>query len=134
MMQLKIALPTGLIYRGDIQKISAEAVNGAFTMLPRHIDFVTILVPSILFFTTTAEADNEVFFAVDNSILVKRGPGVLVSTRNAVRSRDLESLKQNIHQHFEVLDDHERQARSALARMEADFVKRFLELESQTHG
>lgn len=132
-MRLKIALPTGLLYDGEIRKVSAEAVNGAFTMLPRHIDFVTSLVPCILFFETGGEHSREVFFAVDKSILVKRGPDVLVSTRNAVRSDDLESLRRTVHEHFEVMDEHERRARSALARMEADFVRRFIELEGRAN-
>lgn len=128
-MRIKIASPTGLLYEGEIRKVSAEAVNGAFTMLPRHIDFVTSLVPCILFFETAGDSREEIFFAVDKSILVKRGPDVLVSTRNAVRSDDLESLRRTVDEHFEVLDEHERRARSALARMEADFVRRFLEME-----
>lgn len=132
-MRLKIALPTGLLYDGEISKVSAEALNGAFTMLPRHIDFVTSLVPCILFFETEGEHNREVFFAVDKSILVKRGPDVLVSTRNAVRSEDLESLRRTVTEHFEVMDEHERQARSALARMEADFVRRFIELEGRAN-
>jgi len=132
-MRLRIALPTGLLYDGEIRKVSAEAVNGAFTMLPRHIDFVTALVPCILFFGTEGEESEEIFFAVDKSILVKRGPDVLVSTRNAVRSKDLASLRNTVHEHFEVLDEQERRARSALARMEADFVRRFLELEGRVH-
>jgi F-type H+-transporting ATPase subunit epsilon len=132
-MRLRIALPTGLLYNGEIRKVSAEAVNGAFMMLPRHIDFVTVLVPCILFFETAEEKSEEIFFAVDKSILVKRGPDVLVSTRNAVRSKDLASLRNTVHEHFEVLDEQERRARSALARMEADFVRRFLELEGRVH-
>ena len=128
-MRIKIALPTGLLYEGEIRKVSAEAVNGAFTMLPRHIDFVTSLVPSILFFETAGDRREEIFFAVDKSILVKRGPDVLVSTRNAVRSQDLESLRRTVDEHFSVLDERERRARSALARMEADFVRRFVEME-----
>jgi F-type H+-transporting ATPase subunit epsilon len=134
MMQLKIALPSGLIYDGEVRRVSAEAANGSFTLLPRHIDFVTALVPSILFFDTAGEEREEVFFAVDQGILAKCGPGVLVSTRNAVRSADLESLYNTVHEHFEVLDEQERRARSALVRLEADFVRRYLEMGGEAYG
>jgi F-type H+-transporting ATPase subunit epsilon len=130
-MRLKIARPTQLLYDGEVRKISAEVADGSFTLLPRHIDFVTVLVPGILFFDTAGEETEEVFFAVDEGILVKCGPDVLVSTRNAVRSADLASLHHTIREHFETLDEQERRARSALVRLEADFMRRYLELGSK---
>lgn len=130
-MRLKIALPTRLLYDGEVRKVTAEAANGSFTLMPRHIGFVTALVPGILFFDTAGEEVEEIFYAVDEGILVKCGSKVLVSTRNAVRSADLESLHHTIQEHFEVLSEQERRARSALVRLEADFVRRFLELEGE---
>ena len=134
MMKLRIALPSGLLYDGEVRKVSAEAANGSFTLLPRHIDFVTALVPGILFFDKAGEEREEVFFAVDQGILVKCGPEVLVSTRNAVRSADLESLYNTVHKHFEVLDEQEERARSALIQLEADFVRRYLEIGGEAYG
>lgn len=131
MMRLKIALPSRLLYVGRVRKISAEAIDGAFTMLPRHIDFVAALVPGILFFDTAEKESKEVFFAVDQGILVKCKADVLVTTHNAVRSRDLESLQRTIREHFEILNEQERRANSALTRMEADFIRRYLELEDE---
>ena len=132
-MRLKIALPTRLLYDGEVRKVSAEAANGSFTLLPRHIDSVTALVPGILFFDTAGEEAEEVFFAVDEGILVKCGPDVLVSTRNAVGSADLSSLHRTVREHFETLNDQERRARSALVRLEADFVRRYLELGDERY-
>lgn len=132
-MRLKIALPTRLLYDGDVRKVSGEAANGSFTLLPRHIDFVTVLVPGILFFDTAGEKTEEVFFAVDEGILVKCGRDVLVSTRNAVRSADLASLHGTIREYFETLDEQERRARSALVRLEADFLRRYLELGGERY-
>jgi F-type H+-transporting ATPase subunit epsilon len=127
-MNLKIALPTRLLFDGEVSKVSGEAANGSFTLLPRHIDFATALVPGILFFDTLGEETEEIFYAVDEGILVKCGPDVLISTRNAVRSGDLASLHRTVREHFETLDEQERRARSALIRLEADFVRRYLEL------
>jgi F-type H+-transporting ATPase subunit epsilon len=132
-MRLKIALPTRLLYNGEIRKVSGEAVNGSFTLLPRHIDFVTALVPGILYFDTSGETTDEVFYAVDEGILVKCGSEVLVATRNAARSVDLASLHRTVREHFEMLDGQERRARSALVRLEADFVRRYLELGGERY-
>jgi F-type H+-transporting ATPase subunit epsilon len=133
-MRLRIALPTQIVYDGEVRKISAEAIDGSFTLLPRHIDFVTALVPGILFFDTAGETSEEIFFAVDEGIMVKRGPEVFVSSRNAVCSDDLERLHSTIHDHFEVLDERERKARSALVQLEADFIRRYLKMGSERYG
>ena len=129
MMSLRIVLPSEVVYEGDVRKVSVDAVYGSFTLLPRHIDFVMVLVPGIMYFHTADEEPQEVFFAIDEGILVKRGRTVQISTRNAVRSDDLEHLHQAIEDHFKVLDEQERRARTALTRMEADFVSRYLEIE-----
>ncbi|CAG0948570.1 partial F-type H+-transporting ATPase subunit epsilon, partial [Methanosarcinales archaeon] len=69
------------------------------------------------------------FLAVDEGILVKWGSDVFVSTRNAVRSKDLGRLKQTVKEEFHILDEREKKSRSVIARLEADFAKRILELE-----
>jgi F-type H+-transporting ATPase subunit epsilon len=98
--------------------------------LPRHIDFVAALVPGLLSFVT--EDGREEFLAVDEGILVKCGPQVLISTRQAVRGPELGTLRQTIDEQFRVVDEQEKKARAAVARLEADLVRRFLELK--THG
>jgi len=116
-----------------VAKVIAEAENGSFCLLPRHLDFVAALPPGILIFES-AEG-NEEFIAVDEGTLVKVGREVLVSTRNAVRSSELGTLKQIVEQEFRVLDDREKMARSASAKLEADLVRRFIELgEYERHG
>lgn len=124
-MNLKILLPTEVLLDEPVTKVVAEAENGAFCLLPRHVDFVTALAPGILCFTT--ERDEERFAAHGEGILIKSGPEVRVSTRNGVRGDDLGALRQLVTQRFRVLDDRERVARSAMAKLEADFFRRFLE-------
>jgi F-type H+-transporting ATPase subunit epsilon len=129
-MRLKVLLPTEVLVDAEVAKIVAEAANGALCLLPRHIDFVTALVPGLLSFT--AEDGGEEFLAVDEGILVKCGAEVLVSTRNAVRGPDLGTLQGAIDEQFRVLDEHEKMARAATAKLEADLVRRFMELRE--HG
>lgn len=126
-LQLRVLLPAEILLDVAVTKITAEADNGSFTLLPRHIDFVTALVPGLLSFVTVT--GNEEFLAVDEGMLVKCGQEVLVSTRNAVRGPDLGKLKRTIVRQFRALDERERLARSAAARLEAEMVRRFLELE-----
>ncbi len=127
-MKLKILLPTEIMVDEEVTKVTAEAGNGSFCLLPRHIDFVAALVPGLLSFV---KAGNEVeeFLAVDEGILVKCGPEVLISTRKAVRGPELGQLRETVEKTFKVLTDQEKRARSALANLEANFIRRFLKLE-----
>jgi F-type H+-transporting ATPase subunit epsilon len=129
-MNLKVLLPTEVLVDAEVTKVVAEAENGSFCLLPRHIDIVAALVPGLLFYTTIEE--QEIFLAVDEGILVKCGAEVLVSTRHAVQGPDLGTLERTIAERFRILDEHEKMARTAMARLEADLVRRFMEL--QQHG
>ena len=129
-MKLKVLLPAEVLIEEDVTKVVAEAHNGFFCLLTRHVDFVAALVPGILSYETGS--GYEVFLAVDEGILIKCAQEVLVSTRNAVRGPDLGQLKHTVVEKFEALDEREKSARSAMTRIEAGFVRRFLEI--QGHG
>lgn len=136
-MRLKIVMPSGVLLEEEVVKVVAEAQNGSFCLLPRHIDFAAALVPGILAFTRPpslpeGERDrvrgDEIFVAVDEGVLVKCGPEVLVSTWNAVRG-PLGELKQAVRQQFRELSEREQKARSALGKLEASLVHQILEWE-----
>ena len=128
-MRLQVMLPTEILVDENVIKVIAEAENGSFCLLPRHIDFVAALVPGILsFYTLDGE---EHFAAVDEGILVKCGREISVSTLNGVRGTHLGQLQTLIGERFLVLDEHERKARTALARLEAGTLRGFKELQDK---
>ena len=127
-MRLTVLLPTEILVDEEVAKVVAEAQNGSFCLLPRHIDFVAALVPGLLSFVKTADGAEE-FLAADEGLLVKCGPQVLVSTRQAVRGEELGLLRETVEKTFKVLTDQEKRARTALANLEANFIRRFLKLE-----
>jgi len=128
-MRLKIALPTEVFIDEETDKVVAEAHNGLFCLLPNHIDFVSALVPGILAYA--AGSGKEIFLAVNGGVLVKCGEEVLVSTRQAVKGPDLGVLERTVDEEFKRLSDQEKTVRSAMARIEAGFVRRFLEIQSR---
>ena len=126
-MRLKILLPAEILVDTSVNKIIAEAENGAFCLEPRHVDFVAALVPGLLSYIT--DEGNEYFVGIDEGILVKCGREVRVSTREAVTGSDPAALKTAMLKRGDELDEHERSARSVLARLEAGIAKRFLDLQ-----
>jgi F-type H+-transporting ATPase subunit epsilon len=126
-LNLKVLLAAEVLVEAEVSKVIAEAHNGYFCLLPKHVDFVTALVPGILSFEISG--GREEYLAVDEGILVKCGDDVLVSARNAVRGPDLGQLRSTVSEKFEAIDEHEQTARTAMAKIEAGFVRRFLEIQ-----
>lgn len=128
-MKLKVLLPTKILVDQEVTKVTAEAKNGSFGILPRHVDFVTILIPGVFSFETE---EGEEFLAVAEGVLVKRGAEVIVSVRNAVRGKNLGELQSAVKEQFRTLDEQEKKTRTVIAKFEADFARRFLELEGSS--
>ncbi|MFW6140424.1 MAG: F0F1 ATP synthase subunit epsilon [Acidobacteriota bacterium] len=125
-MKLKVLLPSQVFLEEEVNKISGEALNGSFTILPKHLDFVTVLQPGLLYFKSDKK---ESFLAVDKGVLLKVGSKVLVSARSAVKAEDLEDVRQKVEEKYKELNEKEKKSRSVLAKFESDFIRRFLELE-----
>lgn len=126
-MRLKIVTPDRIMLNQPVSRIVAEGPDGAFGMLPLHVDFVTQLVPGILVYED--RQGREHYAGINSGTLVKCGEEVLVSTRGAVLSDDLDRLRRRVAAEFRQTDETERAARAALARLEAQMVRRFRELD-----
>ena len=126
-MRLKVWVPAEVFADEEVTKIKAEAENGWFCILPRHIDFVTALVPGVLSFDPPAGKTK--YLAIDHGVLVKCGPEVSVSTRSAVRGEDLGSLKEAVEKQFRLVHEREKAARTFEAKLEADLVRQLIARE-----
>lgn len=109
-----------------MEKVTAEAENGFFTILPRHIDFVAALTPSI--FSYLSSGGKEHFLALDDGVLVKQGDRVYVSAARAVPGDDLQYLQETVEKELKVLSENEKKSRAVMSRLEADTLRRFSRL------
>ena len=130
LMHLKVLLPFQIFAdKIGVSSIVAETREGSFGLLPHRLDCVAALVPGILIYQT--ESDGEVLVAVDEGVLVKTGPDVLVSVRRAIGGTDLGQLHDAVEQEFLTLDEHEQNVRSAVAKLETGFLRRFVTLQHE---
>jgi F-type H+-transporting ATPase subunit epsilon len=129
-IRLEILLPFRVYAKkAGVVKIIAETRNGSYGFLPNRLDCITPLVPGILTYETPEEG--ETCIAVDQGILVKTGPKVVVSVRHALGGFDLGQLRSAVEKEFLNLDDRERSVRGALAKLESSFVRRYMELQRE---
>jgi F-type H+-transporting ATPase subunit epsilon len=125
-MRLEVVTPMARCLDRTVRRIVAETPEGHFGMLPGHVDFVTELVPGILLYETEEGAER--FVAVNSGTLVKCGGTVRVAVRGAVDGDDLAELRARVETEFRQRDEDEREARAALARLEAGMIRRFRDL------
>jgi len=129
-MSLKILLPFQVFAeQTGVARIVAETREGSFGLLPYRLDCVAALVPGILIYQT--ESGGEVLVAVDEGVLVKTGADVLVSVRRAIGGTDLGQLHAAVEKDFLTLDENEQSVRTAVARLESGFLRRFATLQHE---
>lgn len=129
-MQLEILLPFQVFASEDgVVRVVAQTLQGSLGLLPRRLDCVAALTPGILIYETTT--GGEVCVAVDQGVLVKTGPRVMVSVRRAIRGSDLQQLRRAVENEFLAIDEQEQNVRSAMDRLETGLMRRFMSFQ---HG
>jgi F-type H+-transporting ATPase subunit epsilon len=129
-MHLKVLLPFETYAdKTEVSRIVAETREGSFGLLPHRLDCVAALAPGILTYQT--EADGEVFVAVDEGVLVKTGADVLISVRRATGGKDLGQLRALVEKEFLTLDADEQSARMVMKKLEAGFLRNFVNFQNE---
>ena len=128
LMNLKILLPFRVFAdKTGVTRIVAETSAGSFGLLPHRRDCVAALIPGILIYET--EAGGEVYVAVDEGVMIKAGPNVHVSVRNAIAGTDLAKLREDVEREFLTLNKQEQGVRSVMAKMESGLIRRLAEFQ-----
>jgi F-type H+-transporting ATPase subunit epsilon len=130
-VNLLVTVPTDVLLDEPVVKVVAESPAGSFSLLPRHLDLATLLVPGLL--TFTRPDGDEAIVAVDHGTLVKVGERVRVACRRALLAGDLEEAERAVRERFLRENERERLARAALTRLEIDVVRRLGQLRGR-HG
>lgn len=124
-MRLKLILPYRTILDKKVEKISAPGSNGDFQILPKHVDGTWTLRSGIL----TILTDKKTYYAINAGVVVKQGDTVYLSTFQAIPGESLKELAKTVRENLQVLDEREKKAREVLLRLEADTVRRFMEID-----
>ncbi len=126
-MRLEITTPIEILIGVKAVTVVAEAAEGSFALLPRHIDTAAALVPGLVTYVTTEGIEH--FLGVDSGVLVKCGADVRISVLAAFKGDDLSTLRAQVEQRYLNLDEQERASRRALARLEAGAIRHVMEIE-----
>jgi F-type H+-transporting ATPase subunit epsilon len=114
-----------------IEKISffrAEDRSGSFGILPRHIEFLTILEPSI---AIAVIEGREEYFAFNGGILSFKKGILTVTTKEFVQSGELGELRAIIERFSRQQREKESLFHLNMANLQKAFFKKIIELERE---
>lgn len=119
-LNLRIYTPDKLFIDETITKITVYGKEGCFTILPKHIDYVSSFDDCILYFEK--ENKDVVFIGVNQGILVKSGREIQISTFNAINGgSSLDELKNILR--INIYRDFDKKFKNSLNNIEKDLFK-----------
>lgn len=127
-MTLRIFSPTGIVLDTPVNQVDFEAIDGFFTLLPRHTDMVSALKAGIL---TYHKGENRSYIACNRGVLVKKNDVVSVSTKLAISGSNLKELEQKIAVDFKALEEERKEVNTTMARLEIGLAKGIMSLKGQ---
>ncbi len=126
-MKLRITTPTAVVAEfDDVLHLRAEDASGAFGILPRHADFLTVLETSVVSWRRTGGVVGHC--AVRGGVLaVQGGERIAIATRDAVPGDDLAKLEVDVLAAFRAKAAEEQSARADSARLQLAAVRRMFD-------
>jgi F-type H+-transporting ATPase subunit epsilon len=126
-VKLRITMPTALVAElDDVAHVRAEDASGAFGILRRHADFLTVLETSVVSWRRADGAEGHC--AVRGGVLtVSGGDRIAIATREAVLGDDLIHLESEVLEAFRRKTGEEQSARAGSARLQLAAMRRILE-------
>lgn len=126
-MKLRITTPTALIAElDDVLHLRAQDASGAFGILPRHADFLTVLETSVVSWRRAGGVIGHC--AVRGGVLtVQGGERIAIATREAVQGDDLVRLEAEVLAAFRANAALEQSARANSARLQLAAVRRMFD-------
>lgn len=125
-MRLRIITPLAVVVdEDDVAALRAEDATGGFGVLPRHADFLTSLVISVVSWKT-GKGERR-YCAVRRGVLsVTGGQEVAIATREAVLGEDLATLDQTVLQRFRADVESERTVRADTTRLQLAAIRQIM--------
>lgn len=123
--KLSIVTPTKILEK-DITYIRLKDETGFFGILNRHTNFLTVLVPSLCYYTDLN--GKEVFLAVDEGILSVREGTVTITSKEVFESDNAEKLAEMIENTLTKRDESEIAFRGMFEGIERSFMEKTIKL------
>ena len=119
-MNLRVMTPYAIALNTSVSQVTVDAVDGFFTLKPKHMDFVNALKTGIVSYK---KDEKEAFIACNRGVVVKKGEDVFISTPLAILGEDLDELKKKITIDFQNMEEERKEVRVSMARLEVGLTR-----------
>ncbi|MDM8358069.1 F0F1 ATP synthase subunit epsilon [Pandoraea communis] len=123
---LSIVIPSAVLYESShVVALRAIDASGAFGILPRHADFLTVLSTSVL---RWRETDGVTHFCATGGAVLRMtgGHAVMIACREAVLGDSLDTLQAQVRKERAAALDETRRARVEQTRLHAQAVRQLI--------
>jgi F-type H+-transporting ATPase subunit epsilon len=128
LFDLHIITPADVKIINNVSFFRAEDKTGSFGILPRHIEFLSILEPSI---AIAFIEDREEYFAFNGAILSFKNNLLIVTTKEFAQSNKIGELKEIIEVLFKEQQEKESTFHLNMQNLRKAFFKKIIELERE---
>ena len=132
MMQFTVHTPVGTLLNLPVKKVDLEGLDGFWTLLPKHADFVNALTAGIVTYTTMDGKTS--YIACNRGVVVKKRQEVSISTPLAILNDNLEKLTQTIAVDFKQMEEERKEVNMTMAHLEIGLIKGMQKLKSGGEG
>ena len=122
-MKLIVCTPLGALLQASVTKVIMETLDGYHTLLPKHIDFASVMGPNIVSYTE--DNGTEKYIACHHGVVVKKADEVTITVQNAVLGETLDDLKHVIAFEFKQNEEQRKELNTAMTRLELGLMRGF---------
>jgi F-type H+-transporting ATPase subunit epsilon len=112
------------MFSREVTHIRLRDESGFFGIMKGHINFLTVLVPSLCYYRD--ENGAEVFLAVDEGIFSVQGGVATLTSKEVFESADPETLAEHIESSFQQRKKSEAGLREMLGNIEKSFIEKMV--------
>jgi F-type H+-transporting ATPase subunit epsilon len=117
MMRLLVTTPLDVVVDApDVTYVRAEDASGAFGILDRHADLVTVLIPSVVSWRDSSAKDHHIA-VLGGVLMVSGGRFVEIASRQAVGEDELSGLESAVLKRFAEETSHAEETGATAARL-----------------
>lgn len=130
-INLKVYTPSKLFLSETINSITIQGREGNFTILPRHVDYITSFGDSIIIYKTLDK--KLVYLGVNQGVLVKIGRELELSIFSGEQANSLEELKvkiKDLHDSISSFLNKDKNLNNSLKLMEVLMLEKILKFKT----
>jgi len=124
----RIITPKAIKNVKNISFFRAEDKSGSFGILPRHIEFLTILEPAIAIAIIEGK---EHFYAFNGGVLSFKNNALTITAKEFVQSDKVGELLEIIKSAFSEQEEKERLLSDNMENLQKAFIKKMIEMERE---